>query len=109
MAEPTLQQIFGANATQTANLLTISKADLATVGLTASANNTAESLYVGILLLAASYLTDTNLAANPEQQIAISERIQSLVTRNNQTYRQRDYSVRLQKLDTSSAVDPDDY
>ena len=42
MPEPTLTQVFGANATQSAANITIAKSDLATVGLTASANNTAE-------------------------------------------------------------------
>ncbi len=51
MAEPTLQQVFGANVTQDANTITISKADLASVGLTASANNRGEQLFTAILLI----------------------------------------------------------
>lgn len=35
MAEPTLAQVFGENATQDGTQLIISKADLAAVGLTA--------------------------------------------------------------------------
>ena len=52
MPEPTLTQIFGAGAAQTATVLTIAKADLAAVGLTASSTNTAESLFVALLLQA---------------------------------------------------------
>ena len=46
----TLQQLFGENASQTATTLTISKVDLATVGLTPAASNSAESLLVAIIL-----------------------------------------------------------
>lgn len=109
MAEPTLTQVFGANAAQTATTLTISKADLAAVGLTASANNTAESLIVAALLLAKNYLTDANLQANGDQSVSIVDSFDSLITRNTQTYRQKTYSVNLQKLDASAGIDPDDY
>jgi hypothetical protein len=109
MAEPTLQQVFGANAAQTETTLTISKADLATVGLTPSATNTAESQFVAMLLLAKSYLTDANLTANADQSISIVDSFDSLVARNNATYRQKVYSVNLQKLDTGAVIDPDDY
>jgi hypothetical protein len=57
-----LSQLFGEGTTQTPNTLSISKAGL--VGLTASANNTAESLLVGILLTALAnfqgVITDEN-------------------------------------------------
>lgn len=109
MAEPTIQQVFGAGATQNATTLTIAKADLAAVGLTASATNTAESLFVGLLLLARNTLTATNLDTNPDQSISIEDSFDSLVTRNNQTFRQKTYSVNLQKLDTGATIDPDDY
>lgn len=109
MPEPTLQDIFGGSATQDATTLTISKANLTTVGLTASATNTAESLFVAILLLAKSTLTADALNTNPDQSISIEDSFESLVTRNSQTYRQKTYSINLQKVDTSSVIDPDDY
>lgn len=109
MAEPSLIQTFGASASQTATQLIISKADLATVGLTANAANTAESLFVAIMLLAKQTLTDTNLQANPDQSISIVDSFPSLVTRNSQQYRQNTYSVNLQKLDTAVTIDPDDF
>ncbi|MDZ8108984.1 MAG: hypothetical protein RM338_25630 [Nostoc sp. DedQUE12a] len=60
----TLTELFGASATQTATELVIKKADLVAVGLTPSANNTAEQLLVAILLQALSnfqgYLIDEN-------------------------------------------------
>lgn len=112
MPEPTLQQIFGANAAQTASTLTISKADLAAVNLTASATNTAESLLVAIVLMAKNYLTPSAQESNPDQSITVTEadfNFQSLVTRNDQTYRQSTYTINLQKLDTGNIIDPDDY
>ncbi|MBE9191443.1 hypothetical protein IQ230_14015 [Gloeocapsopsis crepidinum LEGE 06123] len=109
MPEPTLQQVFGAGATQTATTLTIEKADLTAVGLTASATNTAESLFVGLLLLAKAVLTAAGLESNPDQSISIEDSFDSLVTRNNQTFRQKTYSINLQKLDTGATIDPDDY
>ncbi|MGL5925488.1 hypothetical protein [Chroococcidiopsis sp.] len=112
MPEPTLTQIFGSGATQTATTLSIAKADLATMGLTASATNTAESLYVALLLLAEQTLSIANQENNPDQSITVAKadfNFQTLVTRNNQQFRQSTYSVNLQKLDTSAAIDPDDY
>lgn len=109
MAEPTLTEIFGAGATQTATQLTVNKADLP--GLTASATNTAESLLVGILLKAKEKLTTVSQDANIEQNLTVEESSfsETLIQRNNQTYRQKTLSVNLQKLDTSAGIDPDDY
>ncbi|RAM50387.1 MAG: hypothetical protein C6Y22_17480 [Hapalosiphonaceae cyanobacterium JJU2] len=109
MAEPTLQQVFGANATQDANTITISKADLTPVGLTSSATNRAEQLFVAILLKAESYLNPTNQASDSDIQVTIDDGFVSIVNRNSQNYRQSTYTIALQKLDTSSNIDPDDY
>lgn len=110
MAEPTLQQVFGANAVQNATTLTISKADL--TGLISSANNTAESLYVAILLKAKEYLTTANYEANIEQSITITDpdfNAQTLVTRNEQQYRQFTQLVNLYKIDSNSTINANDY
>lgn len=107
MVEPTLQEVFGAGATQTATILTIEKADFPT--LTAAADNRAEQLFVAILLKAEATLTTSRQDANAEQSITIENSFQSLVTRNNQQYRQISKSVNLQKLDATAGVDPDDY
>lgn len=107
MAEPTLQQIFGANATQTAGVLTIQKADFPS--LTAAADNRGEQLMVAVLLKAKAFLTTVNQDANPEQSITIEDSFESITTRNNQQYRQKTISINLQKLDVSAGVDPDDY
>lgn len=112
MAEPTLTQVFGAGATQTATTISINKADLATMGLTASATNTAESLFVALLLLAKNNLSPSALETNPDQSVSIAPadfNFQTLVTRNNQSYRQSSYVINLQKIDNGSSIDPDDY
>ena len=107
MAEPTLQQIFGANATQDATTITISKADL--FGLTASASNTGESILVSINLTARNYLTEANYVSNIDQSIYIEDGLSSFTTREDTAYRQDQITFNLAKIDTSNAINPDDY
>lgn len=110
MAEPTLQEVFGANASQTTTTLTIAKADLVSVGLTASATNTAESLVVAILLKAKEYLNDTNQATNSDIQITVEQSaFPQIISRNSQNYRQITFNVDLQTVDNSFSIDPDNY
>ncbi|ARV60628.1 hypothetical protein BZZ01_20240 [Nostocales cyanobacterium HT-58-2] len=109
MAEPTLQQVFGTNATQDANILTIKKSDLTGVGLTPAATNTAESLVVALVKLWEKTLTATNQESNPEQQITIEDGFPSIVFRNNSNYRQYPKTIAFQKVDNSTDLDPDDY
>lgn len=113
MAEPLLTDIFGANAAQTATTLTIDKADLATVGLTASSDNTAESLLTAIVLLARNYLTEANFDANQDQSLTLLPGFDSIVQRDDGTgnlvsYQQRQFNINLHKPD-STVIDPDDY
>ena len=111
MAESTLVQVFGTGAVQDANSITIQKAALVTTGLTVSASNTPESLVVAILLLAANYLNPTNQESiNPDIQVTIADSgFPSIVFRGSSNYRQLTYNVNLQKLDTATTIDPDDY
>jgi hypothetical protein len=107
MAEPTLQEIFGTGATQTASTITIAKADL--TGLTASASNTAESLLAGIILKAGTALTPTARDANPDQSIAIEQGFDQVAYRGSTAYYQSARTITLQKINTSATIDPDDY
>ncbi|PHJ54491.1 hypothetical protein VF14_35185 [Nostoc linckia z18] len=110
MAEPTLVQVFGANATQDATTITITKADLVAVGLTAGSNNTAESLLTAIILRAKNYLTTANHDANIDQSVTITDGyIPSFVIRNDVQYRQDTVTVAFEKLAGSTTIDPDDY
>lgn len=109
MAEPTLSSVFGANATQTATTITIDKADLP--GLTAAANNTAESLLTGLLLRAQLGLTQVGFDADIDQSIYIASGFPSFTFRgiNNDSYRVDQLTVNLAKPDTAGTIDPDDY
>lgn len=109
MAEPSLQELFGANAIQDANSLTISKSDLVAIGLTASATNSAESLLAAIIAIAQQILTTDRQDTHPEQSIVIEDGLESLTTRNDQTYRQLTKQINFDKLDNQSTFDPDDY
>lgn len=109
MAEPTLAEIFGAGATQTATTITIQKAALEDKGLTILPENRPESILVSLLLVARDKLTPESQNLNPEQSITIEDSFESLTTRNNIKYRQTSLSLNLQRLDTGTLIDPDDY
>ena len=109
MAEPSLQEIFGANATQTATEVIIRKGDL--LGLTASANNTGESLFVGILITAKGYLTESNFDENIDQNVYIDAGIASFRSRGteNISYRTDQLTTTLAKVDINNVIDPNNY
>ena len=109
MAEPTLAGIYGSSATQSSTELIISKADLAAVRLTADANNTPESLLAAIIVLAQSALGELTYDTNLDQSITITDGTDSLVTRNDTTYRQKTKTVEFFKVDSLGNFDPDDY
>lgn len=113
MAEPTIQEIFGSGASQTATAITIDKADLSAVGLTAGSDNTAESLLSAVLLLAKGALTQTSFDSNSDQSITIEPGFDSIIQRDDGAgnfinYRQNQITVNLYKPD-SDGIDPDDY
>ncbi|BAT56384.1 hypothetical protein NOS3756_53890 [Nostoc sp. NIES-3756] len=109
MAEPLLTTVFGAGATQTSTTITINKADLP--GLTAAANNKAESLFVGLMLRAQIGLSKTNFDADLDQSIYIDQGFPNFTFRgtNNDSYRVDQLTVNLAKPDTNGTIDPDDY
>lgn len=112
MAEPTLTEVFGTGATQTATSVTILKADLAVTGLTASGSNKAESLLAAIVLKAKTALGDSTFNSNVDQSVTIAPGFNSIVqkTDSNGTateYRQFQFTVNFHKLD-ASVLDPDD-
>lgn len=113
MAEPTIIQVFGAGATQSATTITIDKSDLTSVSLTPSATNTAESLLAAILLKAQLVLTQSGFDSNLDQSVTIVPGFDSIVQRtdalgNVTGYRQNQLSVNLHRLD-AGGIDPDDY
>lgn len=111
MAEPTLAEIFGAGAVQDENTLTIQKAALVGVGLTANAANRAEALFAALFRLAANKLNPTNQETDADIQIAIDfdNAFESLVTAGTTQYRQLSVTCALRKPDAGATFEPDDY
>ena len=109
MAEPTLAQVFGSNATQTSTTLTITKADLASTGFTPNAANTAESLLAAILAFAGNSLTESNQNSNPDQSIVIDNSFPSVMFRNNVNYYRKTKSISFDKIDANASFNPNDY
>ena len=111
MAERTLTEVFGANASQTATDLVIKKSDLTSAGLTASTSNTAESLLLAVALKAQETLTDAARDTNIDQSVAITDGFSpSITTRNNAIYLRNTISIEVDKLLTGAdVIDPDDY
>ncbi|MDJ0797885.1 MAG: hypothetical protein QNJ51_13895 [Calothrix sp. MO_167.B12] len=106
MSEPTLTEVFGTNSTQDINSLNISKLDLANTGLIALEENTAESLFVAIIKLAANYLKTANQELDPDIQVTISDPQEVKVFRNDLTYNQYIYNVLLDVVSPELNVDP---
>ncbi|MFM6071429.1 MAG: hypothetical protein ACKPB9_07570 [Dolichospermum sp.] len=111
MPQPTLTEVFGSGATQTATTLTISKSALATVGLTASSDNSAEAILAAILLIAKINLTEEKFTLNIDQSIVIDNGFKSTTTRgtNNVQYLTDQLTVTLAKVDPLSPLNPNDY
>jgi hypothetical protein len=109
MTVPTLADVFGPGATQTATTITIAKADLP--GLTAMATNNGQQIFTGILLKAAAKLSTTNRTADADVKITIDYTGQSIfpVAGSDALDRQDSYSVVLHKQESKADVDPDDY
>lgn len=110
MAEPTLQDVFGSNAAQSASDLTISKTDLATIGLTPSASNSGESLLVAVILYAAIRLTETARSADQvNRNVTVFFGGQDISGSPPNVFRRDAFSLLLYRATTIAPVDPDDY
>jgi hypothetical protein len=111
MAEPTLTDVFGSGATQDATTVTFTKASLASVGLTASATNTGESLFAALVLAMRTRLTAAGVDANADQSISVADGFDSLIRSVDAagtvtTKRQSQINVNLLSPD-SFVIDPD--
>jgi hypothetical protein len=110
MAEPTLQEIFGAGATQTATTITILKADL---DMTATATNRGEQCFAAIVKKGGVNLTAANFATNANQSITIAPGFDSLAYRTigttQETLLQTQLTLNFAKVQPTSGVTPDDY
>jgi hypothetical protein len=110
MAEPTLQEIFGAGATQTATTITILKADLP---MTSAAVNRGEQCFAAIVKKAGVNLTTENFATNANQSITIAAGFDALAYRTiatvQETLLQTQLTINFAKVQVTSGVTPDDY
>jgi hypothetical protein len=110
VAEPTLQEIFGAGATQTATTVTILKSDLP---MTASATNRAEQILAAIAKKASSALTTTTFGTNLDQSINIASGYDQLVYRTIDgtptPYLQNQLTFNFAKVQSSAGITPDEY
>lgn len=110
LAEPTLSDVFGNGATQTASTLAISKADMASVGLSPSASNTAESMLVSILLYAAIRLTEAARTADQaNRNITVYSGGQDITGSPPNVFLRDVYSVLMYRPTTIQVIDPDNY
>lgn len=108
MTEPTLVQVFGSNATQDSSNLVISKSDLAQIGFTASSENTAESLLAALILKAGEYLTEANQeASGKDMSITIEREQDTILIKDDEQYRQYQFTINMERLEPESAIDPD--
>jgi len=108
----TLQQCFGANATEDINTITISKADLAANGgYTPSATDTPSEILVAILKNYTLVANATTQQSDPT--IVVTVTLSSTPTTtylNSSTYQQDTYSVAMIKpLQNVGIINPDDY
>jgi hypothetical protein len=110
VTEPTLQDIFGAGATQTATTITILKSDLP---MTAAAVNGGERVFAAIVKKASTPLNQTSFGTNENQSISIQPGFDSLIYRsfNNvtSTHLQTQLTINFSKPQTTTGVTPDDY
>lgn len=120
MSNFTLQQIFGDNAVQDSDTVTLAKSDLSdNSGLSAADQNDGESVFVSLILQGQALGLDTNhrdgneeFDPNISQQVAISGPVMTLVERadvdgNISSFKRDTYTI---DLDVPiQPVSPNDY
>lgn len=110
MSEPSLVDVFGSKVKQDGLKLEIYKTDLEEVGLTPADVNTAEGCFTAILLKAQKTLNSgAQTSVNKDIQITIAEDFSNIVTRDGKQYKEFTYTVKLQKEDNQSTVNPNDF
>jgi hypothetical protein len=109
MAEPTLAEVFGANATQDATDLVIKKSDLPATNFTPSSTNRAEQLLVAMIQKIATKLNETNQTSDPDIQITVEPSFNTVTTVNGIPYKVFTYTISLRKPDTDTVIKPNDF
>jgi hypothetical protein len=110
LAEPTLQEIFGAGATQDATTITILKADLP---MTALAVNRGEQIIAAMLKKASTGLGATTFGTNIDQSVSIAPGYEQIVYRtvnnNPVAYLKAPLTIDFHKIQATAGITPDDY
>lgn len=108
MPTPSINDVFGPAATQTATTFTIAKADLPT--LTPGPDNNGQELWVALLLQSAKKLNPTARGTDPDIKIEITYTGQTVFPgTDGKNDRQDSYTIVLHKDVNQEAVDADDY
>jgi len=105
--ERSLQEVWGANATQTATTITLNKADL---GLT-SAVCTADKVLAAVVIKASENLDRTYFDADLSQTVYVERGFDSFQARgaNQDNYIVRQININLATPDTFTDFNPEDY
>lgn len=110
MAEPTLTDVFGAGATQTATTITLLKSDLP---MTAAAVNRGEQILAAIAKKASTVLTSATFDLDIDRNVSIEPGFDSLVYRTiasvTQTLLQTQLTFNFTKPQPTTGITPDDY
>ncbi|GAX37883.1 hypothetical protein [Nodularia sp. NIES-3585] len=118
MAEPTVEQVFGAGATRLASGATtpgaglfIPDSALTAAGLDNPSTATAEGHLASILLTAKTALSQSNFDSNIDQSIVIEDGFANILQRgeNLTEYRNDPLTVNLWKPSTGNSRNPNDY
>jgi len=113
MAELSLTDVFGPGATQTANSITISKADLA--GLIPAAVNATDAIAVGVINLLVANYTAARRAADKDISLEVIPQLPSLVpdfaatSDTTTTYLNKPVTVNIYSPFATTGLNPNDY
>jgi len=109
MTVKTLQNIFGANAAQTATTITITKADLASTGFTPATSNTADSILAAIIAYAETNAPDSTAQTDPTQTVGISDGYLSVTNINNVNYLVSPKTINFYSTFAGGTFNPNNY
>lgn len=105
MAAPTLEELFGTNATNDGATLSISIADLVSVGLDSGASYTPVKIAAALVKLWHSSTSDK--IDDPTVGLVIGDPFLSLYTRGDDLQRVYQYPCSFYVPDAGEALDPD--
>lgn len=106
MAKPTIQQLFGENASVAGNALTIQFADFAAIGWSSAAGTTDAEKWATALIKQWRVFYEANAAT--DQALAVNAPFRGLTTRGTDTKREFSYGIQIYEPDTgNTSPDPD--